>query len=87
MSRHSNAQGGECVEVAEGFATGTWRTSSYSNTQGGECVEVAEGLPGVRAIRAVRDSKCPQGPILIASEEAWTAFVRQPMVLARPVPA
>nr|WP_157164190.1 DUF397 domain-containing protein [Streptomyces typhae] len=67
------------------MSAAVWRRSSYSNTQGGECVEVAEGA--VRAVRAVRDSKCPQGPILIASEEAWTAFVRQPLAPARPVPA
>lgn len=45
-----------------------WRKSSYSGTdEGTECVEVA-GLPGHmgRAVQ-VRDSKNPDGPVLIVS--------------------
>ncbi|WP_051871763.1 DUF397 domain-containing protein [Streptomyces sclerotialus] len=49
-----------------------WRRSSYSNTQGGECVEVADGFPGVVP---VRDSKRPDGPVLVCGAEAWRAFV------------
>jgi hypothetical protein len=48
-----------------------WRKSSRSNG-GGACVEVADNLPG---IVAVRDSKDPDGPALIFSPEAWSAFV------------
>ncbi|MFF9895590.1 DUF397 domain-containing protein [Streptomyces longispororuber] len=50
-----------------------WRRSSYSNTQGGECVEVADGFQGVVP---VRDSKRPQGTVIVLSVEAWAAFVR-----------
>nr|WP_282205259.1 DUF397 domain-containing protein [Kitasatospora fiedleri] len=46
-----------------------WRKSSYSNGQGG-CVEVDDLHPG-----HVRDSKDPQGPVLVFPAAAWAAFV------------
>lgn len=49
-----------------------WRTSSYSGGTG-NCVEVAAQHPGV----AVRDSKDPDGPILIYSAETWRSFTAQ----------
>jgi Domain of unknown function (DUF397) len=49
-----------------------WRKSTYSGGNGGNCVEVARSLP--RAV-AVRDSKDPDGPTLIASPAAWEAFM------------
>ncbi|RAJ40495.1 uncharacterized protein DUF397 [Kitasatospora sp. SolWspMP-SS2h] len=49
-----------------------WVKSTYSNN-GGDCVEVAPaGLPGRLP---VRDSKDPQGPVLVFPEAAFTAFV------------
>lgn len=48
-----------------------WRKSSYSNGTGGECVEVA---PAPECI-GVRDSKRPQGPVLLFRPHAWTAFM------------
>jgi Domain of unknown function (DUF397) len=50
----------------------TWRKSTYSNGSGGNCVEVAD-LPNGRAIR---DSKHPQGPILVLTTDQWRAFVQ-----------
>ena len=50
----------------------TWRKSTYSNGSGGNCVEVAD-LPNGRA---VRDSKHPEGPILVFARERWQAFVQ-----------
>ena len=50
----------------------TWRKSTYSNGSGGNCVEVAD-LPNGRA---VRDSKHPEGPILVFTGDAWRAFVQ-----------
>ncbi len=50
-----------------------WRKSSYSNGDGGACVEVADGLPG---LVPVRDSKLQEGPVLLLSAGAWTAFIR-----------
>ena len=50
----------------------TWRKSTYSNGSGGNCVEVADLPSG----RAVRDSKHPEGPILVFTREGWRAFVQ-----------
>ncbi|MEU3788805.1 DUF397 domain-containing protein [Streptomyces fructofermentans] len=49
-----------------------WRRSSYSDDNGGECVEIADGVPGVLP---VRDSKSPDGPVLVLGERAWSEFV------------
>ncbi|WP_433114743.1 DUF397 domain-containing protein [Micromonospora sp. CA-246542] len=49
-----------------------WRKSTRSNGSGGACVEVAKNLPG---LVAVRDSKDPDGPVLVFEPEAWRAFV------------
>jgi hypothetical protein len=48
-----------------------FRKSSYSGSQG-ECVEVARNL---HAVVGLRDSKDPQGPALVFSVDAWSAFV------------
>ncbi|QHF97659.1 MULTISPECIES: DUF397 domain-containing protein [Streptomyces] len=64
---HSNAQGGNCVEVA-------WRKSSYSNADGGNCVEVA--IP-VEADVFVRDSKVEGGPTPGFSRAAWGTFLAE----------
>ncbi|MFF3954578.1 DUF397 domain-containing protein [Streptomyces sp. NPDC001890] len=69
-SSYSNTSGGNCVEVAEGFAR--WRKSSHSNTSGGDCLEVADGH---QDLVPVRDSKRPEGPVLVIPASAWTPFV------------
>jgi Domain of unknown function (DUF397) len=48
-----------------------WHKSSYSS-QDGNCVEVARNLPGVVA---VRDSKNPDGPVLVVTPEGWQEFL------------
>ncbi|MEV6012414.1 DUF397 domain-containing protein [Streptomyces sp. NPDC051976] len=48
-----------------------WFKSSHSNDQGGNCVEAARLGTGSMA---VRDSKDPQGPALVFTPEAWSAF-------------
>lgn len=48
-----------------------WRKSSRSGSNGGNCVEVARNLPRVVA---VRDSKDPDGPKIIISDEDWQGF-------------
>jgi hypothetical protein len=50
-----------------------WHTSTYSG-QDGNCVEVARNLPDVVA---VRDSKHPDGAMLVVSRAAWTAFLHE----------
>ncbi|MDX6758690.1 DUF397 domain-containing protein [Streptomyces sp. F8] len=54
------------------LSAATWRRSSYSNGTGGECVEVADGLSGVVP---VRDSKRPDGGVVVVSAAAWVPFV------------
>ncbi|MFJ2810230.1 DUF397 domain-containing protein [Kitasatospora sp. NPDC087271] len=49
----------------------TWRKSSHSGS-GGQCIEVADGFTGVQP---VRDSKDPDGPVLLFPSPAWQAFV------------
>ncbi|MFI2236604.1 DUF397 domain-containing protein [Streptomyces chrestomyceticus] len=49
-----------------------WRKSSYSNGGDNSCVEVADGFPEVLP---VRDSKDPDGPVLIFTHEVWGAFI------------
>jgi hypothetical protein len=48
-----------------------WRKSSYSSSNGGQCVEVAHNLPGVVA---VRDSKAPDGLVLVFTAAEWRSF-------------
>ncbi|MFF4365385.1 DUF397 domain-containing protein [Streptomyces sp. NPDC001594] len=72
-SSYSNGTGGDCVEIAEAFlGAARWRKSSHSNGTGGECVEVADGLTG---LVPVRDSKRPDGPVLLLPAAAWAPFV------------
>ena len=49
-----------------------WRRSSYSGNGGGNCVEVATDMRGVVA---VRDSKNPDGPVLILTKDEWASFI------------
>ncbi|GHJ29404.1 hypothetical protein TPA0910_38370 [Streptomyces hygroscopicus subsp. sporocinereus] len=58
--------------IAPDLSTATWRKSSYSNNDGGICVEVADNLPG---IVPVRDSKNPDGPVLIFPNDSWSTFI------------
>ncbi|MEU3073169.1 DUF397 domain-containing protein [Streptomyces laurentii] len=69
-SSYSNGDGGECIEVAEGYAA--WHKSSYSNSSGGNCLEVADDAPG---LVPVRDSKQPHGPVLLVTAAAWAPFI------------
>ncbi|MFD6115378.1 DUF397 domain-containing protein [Streptomyces yangpuensis] len=49
-----------------------WRTSSYTNSDGGTCVEVADGVAG---LVPVRDSKRPDGGVVMIGAAAWGPFV------------
>ena len=52
------------------LSTAIWRRSSRS-TATSNCVEVAAAGPAV----GVRDSKDPDGPVLVLPAAAWTHFV------------
>ncbi|MFD9865682.1 DUF397 domain-containing protein [Streptomyces niveus] len=48
-----------------------WRKSSHSGPSGGDCLEVA----GCHLVVPVRDSKSPQGPVLVFPGDGWSSFV------------
>lgn len=59
------------------FENLTWRKSSYSGGNG-DCVEVAnlgENDVMFEGVRAVRDSKNPNGPVLLFTVAEWRAFL------------
>lgn len=60
------------VSRAAELSVAGWRKSSHSNGDGGNCVEVSDDLPGVVP---VRDSKVPDGGVLVVSARAWVPFV------------
>ncbi|MER6503370.1 DUF397 domain-containing protein [Streptomyces sp. NPDC001455] len=73
MVNHGYAQGDRRLRGRPAvLRTATWRKSSYSNGDGGDCLEVADGHLG---LVPVRDSKCPDGPVLVLPASAWTPFV------------
>jgi hypothetical protein len=54
-----------------------WRKSSYSTSSGGNCVELAETKTEADAVDAVaaRDSKDPDGPVLLVTRAALRTAV------------
>ncbi|MEU1317823.1 DUF397 domain-containing protein [Streptomyces tibetensis] len=54
------------------LTTAVWRKSSYSDGGDNNCVEVADNCPGMIP---VRDSKQPQGPILVFGVSPWASFL------------
>lgn len=50
----------------------TWIKSSHSGANGGDCIEITPDFP---AAVPIRDSKNPDGPVLVVSRSAWSAFV------------
>ena len=67
--RKSSRSGGQgaCVE-----AVTLWRKSTRSSGTG-QCLEAASSQSRI----AVRDSKRPDGPMLMFSEHAWRSFMVQ----------
>jgi hypothetical protein len=70
-SSYSGSNGGDCVELA-GLA---WRKSRYTGSNGGNCVELADAAGAVADAVAVRDSKDPDGPILLVTRAALRSAV------------
>jgi hypothetical protein len=58
------------VTPAQRLTDLTWRNSSYSSSNG-QCVETANVGPDV----AVRDSKDPDGPLLLCTRAGMAAFI------------
>ncbi|MER5217437.1 DUF397 domain-containing protein [Streptomyces sp. NPDC002838] len=56
------------------LTTAVWRKSSYSDGGGTNCVEVADGYAG---LMPVRDSKAPDGGMIVFGATAWTSFLAQ----------
>jgi hypothetical protein len=50
----------------------SWRKSSHSNQDGGACLEVSDDFA---AAVPVRDSKVPDGPVLVFRARGWSCFV------------
>ena len=69
-SSRSGSNGGNCVEVGA-----VWRKSSHSGSNGGDCVEVAD--ISLDDAVAVRDSKNPDGPVLVLEPAGWRGFITE----------
>ena len=54
------------------LARAQWKKSSYSGNSG-NCVEVAD----LGQVVAARDSKDPDGPVLMFSHDEWTNFLNR----------
>jgi hypothetical protein len=54
------------------LSTAVWRKSSYSDGGASNCVEVAHGHPH---LVPVRDSKVPDGQVLVFGTTAWASFL------------
>ncbi|WP_078885232.1 DUF397 domain-containing protein [Streptomyces sp. NRRL S-146] len=57
---------------APDLTAAVWRKSSYSDGGGTNCLEVADDHPGTVP---VRDSKSPDGPILLFAAGPWASFL------------
>jgi hypothetical protein len=55
--------------------TAGWYRSSYSGDTGNNCVEVAELTMTANCGVALRDSKNPDGPVLLLPPQPFAAFV------------
>ncbi|MFG2964580.1 DUF397 domain-containing protein [Streptomyces sp. NPDC048288] len=53
------------------MTSATWIKSSYSDSDGGNCLEIA---PEFTSVVPVRDSKNPDGPVIVVDRAAWDAF-------------
>ncbi|WLW53989.1 DUF397 domain-containing protein [Streptomyces sp. YU58] len=54
------------------LSTAVWRKSSFSEGGANDCVEIADGFLG---IVPVRDSKAPDGQVLLFGATSWTSFL------------
>ncbi|WP_031086497.1 DUF397 domain-containing protein [Streptomyces sp. NRRL WC-3549] len=52
-----------------------WLSSSFSQNNGGECVEWHPTHAITHGVVPIRDSKVPEGPMLMVSHEAFVGLV------------
>ncbi|GAA2250237.1 MULTISPECIES: DUF397 domain-containing protein [Kitasatospora] len=62
------------IAIRNPIDSATWEKSSYSGSNGGQCVEFSRAL-ATSGLVPVRDSKNPDGPVLVFPTDAWSAFV------------
>ncbi len=55
------------------LSAATWLRSSHSGANQGNCIEFAPDFISLGVV-PVRDSKDPEGPALVFSNDGWTAF-------------
>lgn len=55
------------------LSAANWIKSSHSGTNGGDCVEIAPAIHDSAV--PVRDSKNPDGPVLVIDRSAWRSFI------------
>ncbi|MFI9258945.1 DUF397 domain-containing protein [Streptomyces sioyaensis] len=60
------------MKIVPDLVGAAWRKSSYSDGGDSNCVEISDGFPGAVP---VRDSKNPEGPVLLFPAAAWSAFI------------
>ncbi|NSC22252.1 DUF397 domain-containing protein [Streptomyces albus subsp. chlorinus] len=53
----------------------SWFKSSYSSGSGNNCVEIADLTHTAHRVVAIRDSKNPEGPIVLIEPERFAALV------------
>lgn len=56
------------------LSNAVWRKSSHSDGGANNCVEVADGHAG---LVPVRDSKTPNGPVLVFGSASWAPFLAE----------
>ncbi|MCX4663488.1 DUF397 domain-containing protein [Streptomyces uncialis] len=52
-----------------------WVPSTYSSGDGGQCVEWGPAYARTHGAVPVRDSKNPEGPVIMLSRDAWAGLV------------
>ncbi|GGU87804.1 hypothetical protein GCM10010211_62510 [Streptomyces albospinus] len=52
-----------------------WIKSSYSGGDGGQCLEFSPAHIEAHGVVPVRDSKVPDGDVVVVSAAGWASFV------------
>ncbi|MFE7315471.1 DUF397 domain-containing protein [Streptomyces sp. NPDC057555] len=71
-SSYSEGNGGACLEFTRDFV---WLKSSYSDGSGGQCLEFSPAHTTIHGLVPIRDSKVPDGPVIVVRAAGWSSFV------------